>query len=96
MWFLPAYIQLSIILPLFMVIYKKLANVLSTIIFATIFVLFYALNIYQMFSADYETTKVPAFHEEIFGYDEFYSGYFMKPWFHFNSYFLGIAMSIMY
>jgi hypothetical protein len=98
MWFLPVYVQLSLLLPLIMLTYKKLPKLASTILFTIVFFGGYVLNfIIMVYDDDLMKSKTDvAYHEEIFGYDELYSGYFMQPWYHFNSYFLGILMSIAY
>lgn len=89
LWYLAVYVQLSLLLPVLLLVYKKapygftitLSSIIAIVMFVISFVYVYQANI-----------GVLPLNE----YDEFHSQIFMKPWYHFNSYFLGIAMCLFY
>jgi hypothetical protein len=71
-----------------MAIYKFCKLSSSVIVFTLISVIIYALNFTLIFSHD--IGAIPAFNEE------FEAKVFMRPWYHFNSYLLGVIICIIY
>lgn len=57
LWFLPAYIQLSLVLPLFMIIFKMTSKIISTILFSVIFIGMFGLNIALLYGMDDQTVN---------------------------------------
>jgi len=89
-WFIPVYLQLNILLPFFILAYKVLPLKATVVVFGLIKAFFYILNIVIITTKD--IGAMPFFNQDpsdkYFNPDfRFYSEIFMKPWFHFNSYF---------
>ena len=92
-WFIPCYMQLTILLP-FILLINRLPGKVSTMLYATLFVVFFALNaallarstsgIFLTFTDDY-----------YFSYD-FLNNSFMTPWFHVNSYMWGAVLCLAF
>lgn len=87
-WYLSSYIQLSIFLPLIILIYKKVSLKLSILGYTILFTFFFFLNIIRIAVKD--IGALPAFN------DKYYAEIFMRPAFHFNEYLLGVIMSLIY
>jgi hypothetical protein len=71
----------------------------SVILAGTVMLGFFILNIALIVTKD--IGAIPFFNqdpsEKYFDADfRFYSEIFMKPWYHFNSYFLGVVLSLVY
>ena len=88
-WFMPAYIQLSLLLPLIVGIYVAFSNKL----FAGIIYTFIGLG-------SLLATMTFVIEEDVGGsmiYNEkFYNTVFMNPLFHFSSFFIGICTCLIY
>lgn len=88
-WFVPAYIQLSMVLPPFVALYKFIeSKFFLGIIFLLIMILSLLANFMFTYFSNYGATMIMS--------EEFYAKVFMTPIYHFTSFFYGIAMSIVY
>ena len=90
-WFIPCYVQLSLIVPPTIFIYKKIDNSLySGILFFCICMISVLANFFFNYHNDYGATIA------MISQDEFFSKKFMNPLFHLSSFFFGIVMSLVY
>jgi peptidoglycan/LPS O-acetylase OafA/YrhL len=90
-WFIPCYIQLSLIVPPTIWVYKKIDNSWrSGILFFMVIMIFIIGNFIFALTNDYGATIA------MISNDEFFSKVFMNPLFHFSSFFYGILMSLTY
>lgn len=88
-WFVPTYIQLSLLLPPFIGMYKYIeSKFFCGIIFFLIGVFGLLINFSFTYFSNYGATIIMS--------EEFYAKVFMNPVYHFTSFFYGIAMSIVY
>jgi len=97
-WFIPVYLQLTLILPILLSLYIKMKPLLSSMVFTIIFVGFLAINVAIIASKDIGV--IPFFNSKLeknmYRADfDFYSEVFMKPWYHFNSYFIGVCFCLV-
>lgn len=94
-WFVPCYVQLSLIVPPTLFLYKKVqSKMMSGIILTSITVMSIILTFAFAFSTDYGATI--ATNNKNNNSEEFFSKVFMNPLFHLSSFFLGICMSLVY
>lgn len=88
-WFVPTYVQLSMILPPFIGMYKFIeSKFFCGIIFLLIGVFGLLANFMFTYFSNYGATIIQS--------EEFFAKVFMNPIYHFTSFFYGIAMSIVY
>ena len=76
------------ILPLIVLVYKKVSSKMVYAIYGILFFVILALDFYLIVSMDIGV--IPAFNEE------FYAKIFMTPWFHLNEYLLGVFTCLLF
>ncbi len=87
------------LLPFIILAYKLLPKIVTVISFSLIVAIFFALNLALIIEKD--IGAIPFFNqnpsEKYFDPDfRFFSEIFVKPWYHFNSYFAGVIISMVY
>ena len=88
-WFVPCYVQLSLLLPPALYLYKNVESKMMSGIILTSITLLSVVCVYIFaFTTDYGATPANS--------EEFFSKVFMNPIFHFSSFFFGICMSLVY
>lgn len=93
-WFLPLYVQLVLVQPILARMYFPKRLTLTVILYSIVFAIFYIINfgiIVMKNNTDSPIGVNPASTDT-----RFYAEVFMKPWYHINSFLMGICMCLMY
>jgi surface polysaccharide O-acyltransferase-like enzyme len=85
-WFISCYVQLSLFLPMIVLFYKRTPGLVITIVYLVIIVVFWIVNI--SITEEQGIGMIPALN------DKFYTYIFMRPYYHFNSYFTGAMLGL--
>lgn len=94
-WFVPCYVQLTLILPILIALFENLPRIASTVIFALLgvgsivgnFVLIYVGDFGIFLTFDNDGTRFNT---------QFLNEMFMKPFFHFTTYLWGVCLCLAY
>lgn len=88
-WFIPCYVQLSLLLPLILSVYAKVANkCVSGLIYLALGIAALGFTFLRSYQMNLGATVVRN--------EEFFAQVYMSPLFHFSSFFLGIIVSLVY
>jgi len=88
-WFVPCYVQLTLLLPIILAIYSKIDSpTKSLVVFGSIGAASLIWNFFIVYNKNIGGTMVLN--------DQFFSEVFMTPWYQFSSFYFGIMMSLVY
>jgi len=94
-WFVPTYVQLSLLLPPILAVYKSVSNKMAVGVgFAVLYILSIIWNFALVYSVNHGATII-AYEKELIN-EEYYAKVFMSPVYHFGSFFLGICLGLIY